>query len=341
MRWLVVTDDFPPLDGGVATWTEAVASALHREGHVVTVLARSRAGLGRGLPYRVIGVPGPSFARRGALWTAIAAAPMLPRVDRVLATTWPVATVLAPLAARVGVPLDVVAHGSDVTRPARDPAAFARTFRSATRVFAVSGYLRDRLAARGVHADVLAPPVDVGGPIERVRTGDAWVMVGRATSLKGGDRFVRLVRAARARGTVFGDGPLRGQWEALATSIGADVRFRGNVSRSALAAELPSFDVAFLLPRTEADGAGAEGFGLALVEAAAAGVATVGCRTGGVPEAVGAGLLLDDPDDASASASIVRAWWSPERGEGCRAWARDHAGTARVARRLVDSRPHL
>lgn len=337
MRWLVVTDDFPPLDGGVATWTQAVAGALHRDGHVVTALARARAGLGRGLPYRVIGVPGPSFGRRGGLWTAVGAAPHLARADRILASTWPVASVLAPVATRLGVPLHVVAHGSDVTRPLRDPAAFARTFRSASRAWGVSRYLCGVLAQFGVTADVLPAPVDAGPAIDRARTGRAWVMVGRATALKGGERFVQLVRAAGVRGTVFGDGPCRPRWEALARSVGADVDFRGDVSRAALAAELPAFDVAFLLPRADADGSGAEGFGLALVEAAAAGVATVGCATGGVPEALGAGLLLQDPDDAVASAAAVTDWWTPERGEACRTWVAAHAGTAAVVRRLIDS----
>lgn len=339
MRWLVVTDDFPPLDGGVATWTAAVAGALHREGHGVTVLARRRAGLGHGLPYRVIGVPGPSFARRGALWTALAATPLLSRVDRVLASTWPVAALLAPLAARLGLPLDLVVHGSDVTRPPRDPAAFARTFRAASRVFAVSDFLRGVLAERGVDAQVLPAPVDAGPPVDRVRTGASWVMVGRATPLKGGERFIRLVRVAGVRGTVFGGGPSLSSWKALAADLGAPVDFRGDVSRAALASALPAFDAAFLLPRPDSDGAGAEGYGLTLVEAAAAGVATVGCRTGGVPEAVGAGLVLDDPDDDAASAVAVRAWWTPERGEACRRWAAEHAGTAAVARRLVDSPP--
>ena len=50
------------------------------------------------------------------------------------------------------------------------------------------------------------------------------------------------------------------------------------------------------LPRPDADGSGAEGFGLSLVEAASLGVVPVGCRTGGVPEAVGAGIVLEDPD---------------------------------------------
>jgi glycosyltransferase involved in cell wall biosynthesis len=58
----------------------------------------------------------------------------------------------------------------------------------------------------------------------------------------------------------------------------------------------------FLLPRTYPDGTGAEGLGLVLLEARAMSVEVVGCRCGGVPEAIGpSGLLLDDPDDLARS----------------------------------------
>jgi len=53
---VILSDDFSPLDGGIATWAAAVAGGLHAAGHEVLVFARFRDGLGldeagRPLPY--------------------------------------------------------------------------------------------------------------------------------------------------------------------------------------------------------------------------------------------------------------------------------------------------
>src|SRR5690606_33991204 len=110
MRWVILTDDHPPAPGGVATWTAAVADGLRRAGDAVEVFARWRPDL----PPEVRGVRGPSFGRRGGWWLRWAARRALPRADAVLATTWPVAAGLP-----AGLPLHVVFHGSDLTRPPR------------------------------------------------------------------------------------------------------------------------------------------------------------------------------------------------------------------------------
>ena len=65
------------------------------------------------------------------------------------------------------------------------------------------------------------------------------------------------------------------------------------------------------------------------------GVPAVGCQTGGVPEALGPGLLLLDPDDAERSAEEFRRWWTPERGEEGRRWARSHHGAQRLAESIL------
>ena len=234
-----------------------------------------------------------------------------------------------PLALACRRPVDVVFHGSDLTRDPRS--GFARACRRAERRFVVSQFLRDVLRSRGFDADVLPAPVDVLPPVARPSTG-RWAMVGRATPLKGGDRFVRLCAKAGVPGVVYGDGPALSSWKAAAP---ANVTFRGSVPREQLLGELSRYDLVFLLPRTEPDGSGAEGFGLALVEAAARGVAGVGCRTGGVPDAVGAGLVLDDPDDVDASLAAVQAWYTPSRGEACRTHMAAQHGVARVVSSLL------
>lgn len=332
MRWVVLTDDWPPAAGGVATWSHRVVTGLAAAGHVVGVFARARPVLAPVPGVRVRGVRGPSFGRHGGAWLAAAAAGALRRADAVLATTWPVATHLAGVLPR-RVPLHVVAHGSDVTRPPRSRRGFRRAWGRAQQRWAVSEYLADALAHRDVSTAVLPAPVEPApAPVSAAGT---WVMAGRATPLKGGDRFVRIVAAAGADGIALGAGPELGAWRALAAELGARVAFPGWVPRDRARAVLAEAALVALLPRTHPDGSGAEGLGLALIEAAALGVPTVGCATGGVPEAVGPGLVLPDPDDPAVSAEAIRAWWTPERGVEAQAWARAHHGTERVVRALV------
>ena len=316
-----MTDDLWPLDGGVATWTGLVVPALAEVDDVV-VLARARPGLPERLGRaRVIGVRGPSFGRWGGWWTAAAA--LGRRVDRVLATTWPVATALV----RGPWPVDVVWHGSDATRPTDGPRG--RVERLAARHFAVSRYLAGELAARGVVADVLPAPVAADArpepPPAALRR---LVFAGRLTREKGVDRFLRLAAALDLDATVIGDGPERA---ALVAMAGPRVRFVGRLGRDAAVAALRGHDLAVLLPRPYPDGSGAEGLGLGLLEARALGIAVVGCRTGGVPEAVGPGLVVDDPDDVDGMAAAIRAWWRPGRGAEGR---RGLADAAAVAARL-------
>ena len=331
MRWVILTDDFPPMASGVATWTGAVADALAAAGDEVVVYARRRPDLGGGPGYRLFGVPGPSFGRRGGLWMAGAAWRSIVGADGVLASTWPVATHAVTLAAPLGIPIHVVFHGSDLTRPPLDPRGLRRVLRRATHRWAVSQFLADRVDG----CRVLPAPVNPGG-VEKV-PGAGWGMVARATPLKGGDRFVRIVAAAGVSGVVVGDGPELNRWRRLAADLGADLRFTGRLSAEETLREIAAMQVLLHLPKTHADGSGAEGAGLVLLEAASVAVPGVGCRTGGVPEAVGPGLILEQPDDAMRSAVEIRSWLNDERGTTARAWLTANHGSHRVARALREA----
>src|SRR6185436_240723 len=119
----------------------------------------------------------------------------------------------------------------------------------------------------------------------------------------------------------FGRGPLEGR-------LRAELGERGLASRVVLAGfrrDLPA-----LVPGLDllAHPAGREGLGLALLEAASAGVPVVACAVGGVPDVVvdGETGLLVRGDDASAMARALRALLS-SRDERARlgAAARRHA----------------
>lgn len=330
MRWVVLTDDWPPLSGGVATWSLRVAQGLQASGDSVTVFTRKRPKLATVPGVSVQGVSSRHFARTGAVAMAWAGRKAIQQADAVLATTWPVAWAVAPWLRRQRGQLHVVLHGSDWTR--RSHEALARwTLRRST-TWAVSGFLADSARRANLEVKVLPSPVDAE-PRPRSLSSQLGhlVMVSRCTELKGGERFVALVNALGARGTVVGDGPLRPAWQAAA---GDAITWAGHRSRREVTAILRTADAAVLLPRTDANGRGAEGLGLSLLEAAAVGVPVIGCATGGVPEAVGPGLCLQHPDDAKASAVEVRQWWSPQRGPEQHAWLVNHHGVSRCVQAL-------
>ncbi|MEO0604609.1 MAG: glycosyltransferase family 4 protein [Myxococcota bacterium] len=335
MRWLILTDEAPPVVGGIATFVARVTRALADRGDEVVVVGRHRGPTT--LPgARWIGARGSSFGRYAGRWLARAAGTELLRADRVLATTW----VAATFATRVRSDLIITAHGSDVTRPpVRSPATFRRVWAAAGRGLALSEHLVRTLAARGVDTAPLPAPIPIRpaspppGPAR-----ERWGFVGRLTPHKGVDRFLRWVEVAGVEGVVVGDGPIRDEAMALARRLGIRVTFTGFLSPDELARLWDELDLVVLAPRPYPDGSGAEGLGLVLLEAAGQGVPAIGCATGGVPEAVGAGLVVPTPDDAAGTVRAIRDWWTPERGLAAWAWVRDHHGTARTLATLDGER---
>lgn len=142
---------------------------------------------------------------------------------------------------------------------------------------------------------------------------------------------------------VVGDGPQRPALEALADElgIGARVHWLGSQDESRKWDLLRAMD-AFCLPsRTTAAGA-TEGFGIVLLEAAAAGTPAIGARTGGIPDVIEDQVtgLLHEPDDAGALAERIRTL----RGdpalaaacvEGLRSRIRERFNWPRVARTVL------
>jgi glycosyltransferase involved in cell wall biosynthesis len=193
---------------------------------------------------------------------------------------------LGGLAARgdaLGVPVIVAWHGSDITRPARRTgrAEVARRARNVT----VSRFLAETLRREtGATATVLPAPID---PLPPVEQGPRWLVVARLVATKGVDEALRRAAAHGRDVTIVGDGPERPSLEALARTLPIDVRFLGELPH----AEIPwaGHEAVVLTPRVHADGSGAEGLGMVLVEGAARGLRAIGNEVGGVPEATSDG----------------------------------------------------
>lgn len=299
MTWHLVTTDFPPLEGGLATWADATATALRTAGEHVVVYAPRRLGAASVTP-----LWGRAWARWGHAWVALQVLPRVRSGDRVLCATWPLATSLLGRA-----DVSVAFHGSDLTRPPLTPGLDA--VKRGARLFPVSRFLGGLL---GAPHQVLPAPI---GPQRRAAPGDGLLAIARLGPLKGVDRAIQLAATSGRPITIVGDGPSRGDLQALAARLGVRATFTGRLPR--LDIPWDGHHAALLLSRVDSDGSGAEGLGLVLLEAAIRGIPTVGSATGGIPEAAMHVMADGDPlpdiaDDArDAAVQFVLDRHGPEK----------------------------
>ena len=143
--------------------------------------------------------------------------------------------------------------------------------------------------------------------------GGRWLLtVARLEWHKGIDTVIKALPAVRAahpgtRYAVAGVGDRGPQLEQLARDLGLGdaVRFLGAVPDADLPALYNAADL--YVGASRRHDLLAEGFGISLVEASACGLAVVGGRSGGVPDAVREGEtgILVDPDDPAAIAAGI------------------------------------
>lgn len=339
MRVLLVNYEYPPLGGGAAVATRALADGLARRGVDVHVLTAEGAQ---------VGAPGPSGR-----------APRLHTVDtrrrdvhdaglgaavRFVVRAWPVlgrllreqpfdvvhyffslpTGVLLPPARRAGVPTVVSLRGSDV--PGYDPenrglermhralAPLTRwVWRRADLVVSVCESL-GRLAQQTdptLSFEVVGNGVDTRRfrPADGKRSDSPEVVrciaVSRLTPRKNLDTliraFARLPRG-RYRLEVVGSGTEETALQSLAAALalGADVEFAGAVDHGELPEHYRRADLFTLVPHSEA-------YGNVFAEAIASGLPIVGSDVGGVTELVehDRNGLLVHPDDPAALALAI------------------------------------
>jgi hypothetical protein len=323
-RWHLVTEDFPPgFTGGIASWAEDLATALVQTGAPVTVHAR-RTGDTRAhdadQPWQTRRMRGRHWSRWGARWAQLALSGSVGPSETVLFASWPLATSCMGLLRRQGAGFGLSFHGSDLTQLSTAPPELHRVIGDAAALLPVSRFLGQELCRLGLidssdkRLHVLPMPL----PVLPARTGrgSGLLCVARPTALKRVDRVQALASALQL--------PLQ--------LIGPSTGGRGLLPRAEVQAAMAKAAAVVLLPGTTAEGLGAEGLGLVLIEAAMQGVPVIGCATGGVPEAVGPGLIID-PDAPDLEAA--RAFLADESaGPRAREWAMDHHGAGRTVATL-------
>ncbi len=277
------------------------------------------------------------------------------------------------VAARHGVPYGVIVYGTELLliqekiRRSRFKRGTAGSILGNARVLvAISDWTADLAREVLAMVDLEVPP-----PVEKVRLGTTpsqfrpgvdpsavrakyglhggpWLLtVARLQRHKGIDTVMKALPAIRAghpnaRYAVAGTGELL-PFERLAQELGLGetVRFLGAVPDAELPALYNAADLYVGVSRRVE--LLAEGFGISLVEAAACGLAVVGGRSGGVPDAVRdgeTGVLVDPDDPAAVAAAINELLANPDRrrqlGAAGRRAVESYYNWDRVARELME-----
>jgi len=212
-----------------------------------------------------------------------------------------VGVLIAPVAARLGIPLVVTFYGYDISALARDPEwqrRYRRMWPTVTAATVLSEKMRQRVIEMGcppakTHLVRLArhqEGLEFRLPSRRVRH---FVTVGRLVEKKGHFDAVRAIRRAMAAGPtdlrldIVGDGSLREELQRFIDDEGlADiVHLRGALPNNETMQLLRDADAMLLCSRTAASG-DEEGTPTSLVEAQLLGLPCVTTDHSGIPEVI-------------------------------------------------------
>ena len=345
-RVLLVTNDFPPRDGGIESYLRDFCARLDPEQLVVLASTRASESQVRAfdasVDYQVIRMqdrvllPLPHVARRmqdiirkhqiHTVWFGAAAplgllgdAARAAGAQRIIATThghevgWSMIPGTRNLLAAIGSSADVVTYISRYTRR-----RFASAFGSQVAF--------ERLPS-GVDIARFSPDEQAGRNIRR-RYGISAeapliVCISRLVRRKGQDMLIRALPSIQAqvpgaRLLIVGIGPREQALRKLAQEhqVTESVIFAGKVAFE----ELPAFYNAasvFAMPaRTRGWGLDVEGLGIVYLEAQACGVPVIAGDSGGAPEAIidgRSGIVVSGHDTTEISRAISTVLSDPDR----------------------------
>jgi phosphatidyl-myo-inositol dimannoside synthase len=373
-RTLIVTNDFPPRQGGIQSFVHELA--LRLDPADLTVYAPKWDGAAEfdaRQPFEVVRHPtslmigGPSVTRRAAELVRSrqaevvifgAAAPLglitpaLRRagIDQAIAIThgheagWAALPVARELLRRIGERTDVVTYLGEYFRVrlsrALTPAAAARLTQ----------------LHPGVDATVFKPDPAAREVIrERYRLAGRPVVVcvSRLVRRKGQDTLLRawpavIKQVPDAALLIVGAGPYGAALRQLSqrSGLNSSVHFTGPVPQAELPAHYAAGDVFSMPCRTRRGGLDVEGLGIVYLEASATGLPVVGGDSGGAPDAIlpgETGYVVAGRDVAALSDRLIALLSDPPvakaMGEKGRAWVeRDWSWdqTATRLRTLID-----
>jgi phosphatidylinositol alpha-1,6-mannosyltransferase len=367
-KLLIVTNDFPPRQGGIQSFVFELARRLPPDQVAVYCSTFDGAtAFDATLPFPVrrhptgLLVPTPAARRRvlaaakefgsTSVWFGAAAplallAPALRSIGatRLVATThgheagWAMLPLARQALRRIGNSVDVVTYLGEYTR---------RRLAGALGPDATMVQLTP-----GVDPSVFAPTVD--GRQVRVRYGLAdrpvVVCVSRLVPRKGQDTLIEALPEIRrlvpeTALLLVGKGPYQHELRALAerTGVGEHVVMTGSIAQDELPAHFAAGDVFAMPCRTRRFGLDVEGLGIVFLEASAAGLPVVAGNSGGAPDAVQDGVtgrVVDGTDRAAVANEVARllgdADLSAAYGKAGRQWVEDAWQWDTIAQRLAE-----
>jgi phosphatidylinositol alpha-1,6-mannosyltransferase len=332
-RTLVVTNDFPPRQGGIQSFVHQLL--LRQPAGAVAVYASDHPGSAEfdaAAPFPVtrhptgLLVPTPAARRRilralsrfecDSAWFGAAAplgllAPALRSAGaaRIVASThgheaaWAALPASRQVLRRIAAGCDVLTYLGEYTR---------RRIASATR-----GRCALEQLTPGVDIETFRPDIDGAEVRDRYRLTDRPVIgcISRLVPRKGQDALLRALPLVQrsvpdAAVLLVGGGRYREQLERLAEELGvaSDVVFTGGAAHDELPAHFAAADVFAMPCRTRRGGLDVEGLGIVYLEASATGLPVVAGNSGGAPDAVlegETGYVVDGRDIAALAERLV------------------------------------
>ncbi|MBL8836381.1 MAG: glycosyltransferase family 4 protein [Alphaproteobacteria bacterium] len=358
---LLLTGEFPPRYGGIATYSYGLAEAAQRAGHDVTVFAPSAGAeadrtVDAACPFAV------ERYRQDGPWTVFG--PLVPRTWAIVARRrWDIIHAIDTPHARALALINLVRRTPYIATVHGDELMWCRgirrfvwralgAYRTAERIVCNSEFTRNLLLANRFVAPTMRTvtsycgvsafwfgsepaDADIRAKLALPADRDIVLTVARLDERKG-HRLVlaaldRLPDAVKARTcyVVVGaelSAPYASELRLTASAIGLPVIFTGALPDTQVRALYGAARV-FCMPN-EPHPDRIEGFGQAFLEAGAQGVPSLATRLGGIPEAVldgQTGLLVPSLDVAALSRALERLLGDPALRDRLGAAARERA----------------
>lgn len=333
MRLALITNDFPPKPGGIQQYLGNLVDAYP---HPILVLG----------PNDSAAEPDDRVVRHHSrfMWPTGSVAAWIEREleafgaeSIIFGAPYPLARLGPRLSKNLSIPYSVVAHGAEVTLPARVPGLrqwVAGPLRRAGARLALSEFTAgavERISGRPV--DIIGTGIDADHFFPGNRSADRGVVgcVSRFVPRKGQRRLIEAVAELRSGGSdvellLVGRGRSERSLRSAAHKLGVPTRFEVDVPWSALGSMYREMDVFAMPCRSRWFGLETEGLGLVYLEAAASGLPVLAGDSGGAPETVVPGVT---GFVVSSTKALVEGLYML-LADPVRAEAMGHAGRERV-----------